>query len=67
MIEADKLADDENLIDVVFEAQGRRHARSATRGRAFTTGAFWRRVRAAASACVLLVPSVFAPRENNSC
>lgn len=36
MIEADRLLDDENLIDVVFEAQGRRHAHSATRGRAQT-------------------------------
>src|ERR1700683_627008 len=36
MIEADKLLDDESLIDVVFEAQGQRHARSATRGRAQT-------------------------------
>jgi len=36
MIEADRLLDDENLIDVVFEAQGQRHARSATRGRAQT-------------------------------
>ena len=36
MIEADRLLDDENLIDVVFEAQGQRHAQSATRGRAQT-------------------------------
>jgi len=36
MIEADRLLDDENLIEVVFEAQGHRHAHSATRGRAQT-------------------------------
>jgi transposase, IS5 family len=36
MIEADKLLDDENLIDVVYEAQGQRHAQSATRGRTQT-------------------------------
>lgn len=36
MVEADRLLDDENLIDVVFEAQGRRHAQSTTRGRAQT-------------------------------
>ncbi|HKD05751.1 MAG TPA: ISNCY family transposase [Bryobacteraceae bacterium] len=36
MIEADRLLDDEDLIDVVFEAQGQRHAHSATRGRAQT-------------------------------
>lgn len=36
MIEADRLLDDENLIDVVFEAQGHRHAHSAARGRAQT-------------------------------
>lgn len=34
MIEADRLLEDENLIDVVFEAQGQRHAQSATLGRA---------------------------------
>jgi transposase, IS5 family len=33
MIEADRLLEDENLIEVVFEAQGHRHAHSATRGR----------------------------------
>ena len=36
MIEADRLLEDEDLIDVVFEAQGHRHAHSATRGRAQT-------------------------------
>lgn len=36
MIEADRLLDDEDLIDVIFEAQGQRHAHSATRGRAQT-------------------------------
>jgi IS5 family transposase len=36
MNEADRLLDDENLIDVVFQAQGQRHAHSATRGRAQT-------------------------------
>ena len=36
MVEADRLLDDENLIDVVFKAQGQRHTHSATRGRAQT-------------------------------
>jgi hypothetical protein len=36
MIEADRLLDDENLIEVVFQAQGQRHARSSTLGRAQT-------------------------------
>lgn len=36
MIEADRLLDDENLIEVVFEAQGQRHEHSATRGRTQT-------------------------------
>ena len=36
MVAADRLLDDENLIDIVFEAQGHRHAKSATRGRAQT-------------------------------
>lgn len=36
MIQADRLLDDEDLIDVVFEAQGHRHAHSATRGRTQT-------------------------------
>jgi IS5 family transposase len=36
MIEADRLLEDENLIEVVFEAQGQRHEHSATRGRAQT-------------------------------
>jgi IS5 family transposase len=36
MIEADRLLDDEDLIDVVYEAQGERHEHSATRGRAQT-------------------------------
>jgi IS5 family transposase len=33
MIEADKLLDDETLIDRVYEAQGKRHEKSQTRGR----------------------------------
>ncbi len=36
MVEADKLLQDEELIDVVYEAQGERHRQSATRGRAQT-------------------------------
>jgi transposase, IS5 family len=36
MVEADRLLEDEELIEAVFEAQGRRHAHSATRGRAQT-------------------------------
>jgi IS5 family transposase len=36
MVEADRLLDDENLIEVVFEAQGQRHEHSARRGRAQT-------------------------------
>ncbi len=36
MIEADRLLEDGNLIEVVFEAQGHRHAHSATLGRAQT-------------------------------
>jgi IS5 family transposase len=36
MIEADRLLEDEDLIDVVYQAQGERHAHSATRGRAQT-------------------------------
>jgi transposase, IS5 family len=36
MIEADRLLDDESLIEVVFQAQGQRRAHSATRGRAQT-------------------------------
>src|SRR5215831_5776885 len=36
MVEADRLLNDEALIEVVFEAQGQRHAKSATRGRAQT-------------------------------
>ena len=36
MVEADQLLDDEELIEAVFEAQGQRHAKSATRGRAQT-------------------------------
>jgi IS5 family transposase len=36
MVEADRLLDDEDLIEVVFEAQGQRHAQSATRGRSQT-------------------------------
>ncbi len=34
MIEADRLLEDEELIEAVFEAQGQRHKQSATRGRA---------------------------------
>jgi transposase, IS5 family len=36
MIQADRLLDDEELIDRVFEAQGERHEHSATRGRSQT-------------------------------
>ena len=36
MIEADRLLEDEELIEAVFEAQGQRHKQSATRGRAQT-------------------------------
>jgi IS5 family transposase len=36
MVEADKLLQDEELIDVVYEAQGERHRQSATRGRSQT-------------------------------
>jgi transposase-like protein DUF772/DDE family transposase len=36
MVEADKLLQDEELIDVVYEAQGERHQQSATRGRSQT-------------------------------
>ena len=36
MIEADKLLDDEELIDCVYEAQGQRHENSRTRGRSQT-------------------------------
>jgi IS5 family transposase len=36
MIEADRLLDDEELIDQVFEAQGKRHEYSATKGRSQT-------------------------------
>jgi IS5 family transposase len=36
MVEADRLLDDKNLIEVVFEAQGQRHEHSATQGRAQT-------------------------------
>ncbi len=36
MIEADQLLEDEELIDQVFEAQGKRHEYSATRGRSQT-------------------------------
>jgi IS5 family transposase len=36
MLQADRLLDDESLIEVVFEAQGQRHEHSATRGRAQT-------------------------------
>ena len=36
MVEADRLLEDEELIETIFEAQGQRHAKSATRGRAQT-------------------------------
>src|SRR2546427_1012777 len=36
MIQADRLLDDEELIDRVFEAQGERHQHSATKGRSQT-------------------------------
>lgn len=36
MVQADRLLDDEELIDVVYEAQGERHSQSATRGRSQT-------------------------------
>ena len=36
MVEADKLLDDEELIDRVYEAQGQRHENSSTRGRSQT-------------------------------
>jgi IS5 family transposase len=36
MAEADRLLEDEELIETVFEAQGQRHPLSATRGRAQT-------------------------------
>jgi len=36
MVEADKLLEDEELIDLVYEAQGERHKHSATRGRGQT-------------------------------
>jgi IS5 family transposase len=36
MVEADKLLDDEEVIDCIYEAQGERHARSRTRGRSQT-------------------------------
>jgi IS5 family transposase len=36
MVEADKLLEDEELVDLVYEAQGERHAHSTTRGRSQT-------------------------------
>jgi transposase, IS5 family len=36
MVEADKLLEDEELIDLVYEAQGERHKHSPTRGRSQT-------------------------------
>jgi IS5 family transposase len=36
MVEADKLLQDEELIDLVYEAQGERHKQSSTRGRSQT-------------------------------
>jgi phosphate uptake regulator len=36
MVEADKLLQDEELIELVYEAQGERHRQSATRGRSQT-------------------------------
>jgi hypothetical protein len=39
MVQADRLLDDEELIDRVFEAQGKRHEHSATKGRSQTPAA----------------------------
>ena len=36
MVEANKLLQDEELIDLVYEAQGERHQQSASRGRSQT-------------------------------
>lgn len=36
MVEGDKLLDDEELIDLIYEAQGERHEKSRTRGRSQT-------------------------------
>ena len=36
MVQADTLLEDEDLIDVVYQAQGERHEHSATRGRTQT-------------------------------
>lgn len=36
MVEADKLLEDEELVDLVYEAQGERHKHSTTRGRSQT-------------------------------
>jgi IS5 family transposase len=36
MVEADKLLEDEELVDLVYEAQGERHEHSTTRGRSQT-------------------------------
>jgi transposase, IS5 family len=36
MVEADKLLEDEELVDLVYQAQGERHEHSSTRGRAQT-------------------------------
>ena len=36
MVEADRLLNDEELIDRVYEAQGKRHEQSQTRGRSQT-------------------------------
>jgi transposase, IS5 family len=36
MVEADRLLEDEELVDLVYQAQGERHEHSATRGRAQT-------------------------------
>lgn len=36
MVEADKLLEDDDLIDLIYEAQGERHEHSATRGRSQT-------------------------------
>jgi IS5 family transposase len=36
MVEADRLLEDEELIDLVYEAQGERHTHSSTRGRSQT-------------------------------
>jgi IS5 family transposase len=39
MVEADKLLNDEELIELIYQAQGHRHEHSATRGRSQTPAA----------------------------